>query len=429
MSLSDDNALALRVFPPSTLLEPYLDFLQFLAWSEDDITESLIEEKTLIDNFYKFSLDLADDKTSFKNKKSLFSSTAKEIIKKLYNIGFLGYSNGYVSDIDWNKIEDFYHLLKHVEKSEERKVKWALYYGSENKNLKSSENKLQRIETLLEGLNVSNYKKIVGKIMKSKMSSIKADLELLSDLKPMNKNIFRKYIDDLEWTSRRSPRELDSEILELLDEGSYSNQELSALLNTSKALISKSMNRLKINNEIVFSSHGTRGSNYYTTNCDNCPFGKDKDECRYDAEKSIKDSLKTKFNFEIPQNDLKSITTNQAVLQIRTILDDTQKHQTPKMEVNINQNLNSIFSSVMANYVKNQKSEAKGQAYVKLNDVLEKMPVLYILGFLHGSQSGANLMDVFLGQVLKDKIPKKEQLRIKKDIVKEFNKLKSILKN
>jgi len=225
----------------------------------------------------------------------------------------------------------------------------ALYYGFENKNLKSSKNKLQRIETLLVGLNVSNSKKIVGKIMKSKMSSIKADLELLSDLKPMNKNIFRKYIDDLEWTSRRSPRELDSEILELLDEGSYSNQELSALLNTSKALISKSMNRLKINNEILLSSHGTRGSNYYTTNCDNCPFGKDKDECRYDAEKSIKDSLKTKFNFEIPQNDLKSITTNQAVLQIRTILDDTQKHQTPKMEVNINQNLNSIFSSVMAN--------------------------------------------------------------------------------
>ena len=57
------------------------------------------------------------------------------------------------------------------------------------------------------------------------------------------------------------------------------------------------------------------------------------------------------------------------------------------------------------------------------------MPALYILGFLNGQQSGANFMDVFIGQVLKDKIPKKELLKLEKDIVKELNKLKSILKN
>ena len=57
MVLSEDNAFALRIFPPSILLEPDLDFFQFLVWSEDDFHNSIIEEKILIDKFYKSCLE------------------------------------------------------------------------------------------------------------------------------------------------------------------------------------------------------------------------------------------------------------------------------------------------------------------------------------------------------------------------------------
>jgi len=428
MGLSDENALALRVFTPSTLLEPSLGFLQFLAWSEDDMVESLIEEKTLIGNFYKFSLDMADDKKDLKNKKSILSSTAKEIIKKLYTVGFLGYHKNYVQEINWKKIGNFYNLLKHIEKSDERKMKWAIYHYLENKQSKKTKNPMNDIQELVKELKISNLKKLSSKILKTHTGKAIATLQMMMDPDiPLPKSVRRNLIDDLEFTSRRSPGELDDDILELLDQGSYSNQELSILLDTSKALISKAMNRLKSSNEIVLSSHGTRGSHFYTTNCDNCPFAKDIVSCRYDAEKSIKNSLKTKFNFLISDDDLKPIETNQAVLKIKSILDNTEKQQ-PKMEQNINQNLDVLFASIMNNHTQNEISKSKGQAYVSLNGMLENMPILYILGFLHGQKYGMSFMDTFLGQALKDKIPKKERLKFEKDIVNEYNKVSSMFK-
>ena len=111
MGLSESSAKALRTFSPSTLLEPNLDFFQFMAFSEDKFSEdSIIEEEKLINEFYKFCIEFDDEKTHFKNKKSLLSSTAKEIIKKLYSVGFLGYYKNYVQEIDWKTIGNFYRL-------------------------------------------------------------------------------------------------------------------------------------------------------------------------------------------------------------------------------------------------------------------------------------------------------------------------------
>lgn len=429
MGLSENSVIALRVFPPSILQRPYLDFFQFLAWSEDDLPDFLIEEKTLIDKFYKFCLEF-DEENQFKNKKPLITSTAKEIIAKLANIGFLGYLNNTIQDINWQRLEEFYHLLKHIEKSDERKVKWALYHYLENKRGKKPENPLGDLENLINTLNVKNFRKILSKILKSKKSDTSAYLKTLMDPDiPLRKSAHRYLIDDLDFPSRRSPKELDAEILDLLDEGSFSNQELSTILDTSKALVSKAMNRLKSDDEIILSSHGTRGSHYYTTNCDKCPFGKDKLTCRYDAEKEIKNSLKTKFDYEISDEDLKSIETNQAVLRIRTILKSSQKHQTPKMEININQNLHSIFTNIWMKVIQNRVSKAKEPAYFKLDDVLEQMPALYFLGFLNGTQSGSQQMNEFYTRVLKDKLSAKELKTLEKSMLKEINKFQSFLKS
>ena len=430
MGLSENNAIALRVFPPSILKTPYLDFFKFLAWSKDEIPDFIIEEKTLIEKFYKFCLEFDDEENKFKNKKPLLASTAKEIIPKLSNIGFLVYHQNTINNINWQKLGDFYHLLKHIEKSDERKVKWALYFYFENKPTKKPQKPLQDLENLVKESNVKNPRKVISKILKIETKNASAHIEILMDLDlPLPKSHRRSLIDDLDFTSRRSPKELDAEILDLLDEGSYSNQELSTILDTSKALISKAMNRLKSNDDIVLSSHGTRGSHYYTTNCDNCPFGKDKITCRYDAEKEIKNSLKSKFDYEISDDELKSIETNQAALRIRSILKYSQKHQTPKMEININRNLHSIFTNVWANFIKNQTSKAKGQTYFKLDSVLEQMPALYFLGFLNGTQSGSTQINEFYARVLKDKLSKKELLKLEKDMLKEINKFQLFLKN
>lgn len=430
MGLSENNAIALRVFPPTVLKRPYLDFFQFMAWSEEDLPDFIIEEKTLIDKFYKFCLEYDEEENYFKNKKPLLKTTANEIIPKLGNIGFLGYHNNTIQDINWHKLGEFYHLLKHIEKSDERKVKWALYHYFENKRGKKPDKPLEDLENLVNTLNVKNSRKIISKILKSKMSDTSVYLDTIMDPDiPLRKSAHRYIVDDLDFTSRRSPKELDAEILDLLDEGSFSNQELSAILDTSKALVSKAMNRLKSNEEIILSSHGTRGSHYYTTNCDKCPFGKDKLTCRYDAEKEIKNSLKIKFNYELSDKDLKSIETNQAVLRIRTILKNSQKHQSPKMEININQNLYSIFTRIWAQVILDRISKSKEPSYFRLDDVLEQMPALYVLGFLNGTQSGSQQINEFYSRVLKDKLSIKELKTLEKSMLKEINKFQSFLKN
>ena len=81
----------------------------------------------------------------------------------------------------------------------------------------------------------------------------------------------------IEEATRRSPGEIEKEILELIDEGSYSATEISEVLRIDEATISRTV--FKIEKKMIESLYlvfGDRGSRYYTTNCDNCPFGTNK---------------------------------------------------------------------------------------------------------------------------------------------------------
>lgn len=429
MTISDVNARALRIFPPSILTEPYLDFFDFLSRHDEDYeNESLIEEKVLIRDFYKHCIEHEPKKPHLKNQKPFLKKSAIELLKKLHDAGFLLYGNDFVQGIKWDSVRDFNYLLNHIARSNERKVKWALYYFVSNRKGKTKFD-FKDLEELVKDLNISNLKKIVSKITKTQQKAISAHMEVLMDPDiPLKKSHLRTFVDDIEWTSRRSPGELDEKILELLDQGSYSNKELVQILDTNKALISKSMTRLYDDNEIILYSQGSRGSHYYTTNCDNCPFGKEEFSCRREAEKSIRNLIKSNFDVDISDKDFESVTTNQAMLKLESELTQILKEQNTKMEKNINENLLLIFEKILDTHAMRKITSRKSdELYFSLNTLMEKMPILFHIGLHIGNKMGASLFGTLVNKVLLEKVSKKELVKLQKEFVKEFNKMASTL--
>lgn len=74
-------------------------------------------------------------------------------------------------------------------------------------------------------------------------------------------------------------------MLDLLDTGSYSFSELEQVLRAAlskdvSSSVSRGLKRLRSDRLVVLAYSGSYGRDYYTTNCDNCPFGIGKARCR-----------------------------------------------------------------------------------------------------------------------------------------------------
>lgn len=113
--------------------------------------------------------------------------------------------------------------------------------------------------------------------------------------------------DAIEEHSRRSPGELEEEILKLIDERFYSNQEISQALLIDEGLVSRTLRKLREQDKIVLSSFGQKGSRYFTTNCDNCPFGITKDSCKKEAISHIATAFMQDFALDLSANNFHSV--------------------------------------------------------------------------------------------------------------------------
>ncbi len=420
MGLSLKNQGALRKFPPSSF-KNILNFFEFLKYETKQFrTEDTLDKEILFKTF----ANQPKIANIIKSKTELHK-TFNDFIKNLDSLLFLRASDGEISEIKWNQIDEFCNLLRLIERSDERKIRWVLYYL-----FSSGKRKITQTQILdtLGNVKISNIAKILKKIQKDEyVSGLNASFDgknFVINHELGDKVVSHYLADAIEEPSRRSPGELDEEILDLLDEGSYSNQEIAKSLFVDEAMVSRSISKLRDNDKIVLSSFGQKGSRYYTTNCDNCPFGTTKASCRKEALSYIINSFKETYDIDLNSTDFDSVKTNQAILKIKRMVMVAKKDKDTKLERNISENLDKLLGKVVDKFLEVKASKKGTQNPKILMEVssMSNLPMLYQLGLLKGATSGIDLMDEMFRK-FSNSLTKEERLKIKREANHETRKI------
>ncbi|MDH3793500.1 MAG: hypothetical protein OER78_00320 [Nitrosopumilus sp.] len=428
MGLSNSNLSALRVFTPSSILDKSLKFFEFLRYETKAFRdEDIVSKDDLLDAMSK-SVKI---KQAAKAKKSDIAKQFEEFAKNLDRTLFIKNTKDELTEIKWKRIDDFCGLLRLVERSDERKIRWALYHIFISGTLKISKD---NIAELLKEFKIKNLEKILAKIIKAETSSgLDAEFDgkyFVINHEKDDKIVSHYLADAIEEPSRRSPGELEKEILELIDEGSYSNQEISQMLVVDEGLVSRTISKLRDQDKIILSSFGKRGARYFTTNCENCPFGTTKASCRKEALSYIISTFMQDFGLSLTANDFDSIDANQALLKIKRIVMMARKEKNTKLERNIGENLTILLSKVVDKFIEIETPDKKSPNVPEFKILgtsnLANLPMLYQLGLKKGAQGGIRLMDEMLHLASKS-IRKEDRIKIRKQALSETNKfLKNI---
>ena len=428
MGLSTSNLSGLRVFPPVSVTNRTLEFFEFLRYETKAYRDDVILLKgDLLDAIPKST----KIKQVSKIKKSEIIRLFEEFTKDLDRTLFIKNSKDEMSDIKWKRIDSFCNLLRLIERSDERKVRWTLYHLFATGMLKIQK---EKITELLKDFQIKNLDKILTKIIKVEtLSGLDAqyDGKVFVINHEKDDKIVSHYLSDaIEEPSRRSPGELEKEILELIDEGSYSNQEISQALLIDEGLVSRTIGKLRDQDKIILSSFGQRGARYFTTNCDNCPFGTTKASCRKEAISYIATAFMQDFALDLSANDLDSVEANQALLKIKRIVMMARKEKNTKLERNIGESLDNLLSKAVDKFVEvevpDERNPQVPEFSMTVNKDLAKLPMLYQLGLKKGAQGGIHLMDEML-HLASRSIKKEDRIKIKKQALNQTNKfLKNI---
>ena len=428
MGLSTSNLSGLRVFPPASVTNRTLEFFEFLryetkAYRDDDV----LLKRDLLNAIPKST----KIKQVSKIKKSEIAKLFEEFTKDLDRTLFIKNSKDKILDIKWKRIDSFCSLLRLIERSDERKVRWALYHLFATGMLKISK---EKISGLLKDFQIKNLDKILTKIIKVEtLSGLDGQYDgknLIINHEKDDKIVPHYLSDTIEEPSRRSPGELEEEILELIDEGSYSNQEISQALLIDEGLVSRTIGKLRDQEKIVLSSFGRRGARYFTTNCDNCPFGTTKASCRKEAISYIATAFMQDFALDLSANDFDSVEANQVLLKIKRIVMMARKEKNTKLERNIGESLDKLLSKAVDKFVEvevpDERNPKVSEFTMTVKKDLANLPMLYQLGLKKGAQGGIHLMDEMLHLASKS-IKKEDRIKIKKHALVESSKfLKNI---
>lgn len=427
MGLASSNLSGLRVFPPVSVKNRTLEFFEFLKYETKSLrSETILSKEELLDAMTKSSKIKQISKIKKSDLKKQFEDFSKELDRAL----FIKNSKTELSDIKWTRIDDFCSLLRLIERSDERKVRWALYHLFAANNIKIP---FVKLTDLLNDFKIKNIKKIITKILKIETISgfdakFDGDFFIINHGKD-DKLVPHYLADAIDEPSRRSPGELEEEILKLIDEGSYSNQEISQALLIDEGLVSRTISKLREQNKIILSSFGQRGARYFTTNCENCPFGTTQASCRKEAISYIAEAFMHDFGLDLSAKDFDSIEANQAILKIKRIVMMARKEKNTKLERNLSENLAILLSKVVDKFTEIETPDKKiALSEIKMNVPADmaKLPLLYQLGLKKGAQGGVRLVDEMMHFASKS-INKDDRLKIKKYALIESNKfLKNI---
>ena len=161
MGLSTPHLSALRVFPPTSIIDGTLEFFEFLKYETKPFRdENIVSKNDLLDAIQK-SIKI---KQISKIKKAEITKQFEDFISNLDKILFVKNSEDEITEINWNLIDDFCSLLRLIERSDERKIRWAVYHIFISGNIKISKGK---IFELLQDFKIKTLEKTLEKIIKT----------------------------------------------------------------------------------------------------------------------------------------------------------------------------------------------------------------------------------------------------------------------
>ena len=409
--------MALQKFEPSSLVQT-LQFFEFLKYDSKSFrSQDIVYRDEMLESLKSNS--------KFRSSKSL-KKTFDGYTDILHSCLFVKKGKDEFSEIKWKNIDSFCSLLRATERSNERKVRWALYWLFCKGNTEITE---KDIQSALGDVKITNIANQLQKIQKieyvSGLNSSFDGKKFVINHDIHDKIVLHYLVDAIEESSRRSPGKLEQEILDLLDEGSYSNQEIAKTLLVDEAMVSRVINKLRKEDKIVLSSFGKRGSRYFITNCENCPFGTTKESCRKEALSYIISIYSQDYGIDLNATDFEAIDQNQALLKIKRIVTIAQKDKNTKLERSVSANLGNLLGRVVEKSLEVDSPDSKtapvSQTKIEFTSIMDRLPALYQLGLLKGAQSGVRLVDEIL-KVSMNSIKKEDRLKIRKHALQETSK-------
>jgi len=417
LGLSKSALTGLKIFRPDSILSNDLDFFETLKFGTGDLRkEDSLDKEEFIKRFLERSKSVKPKK-SISNKKTIQNKLLEDFCKTLDKTLMIKNDESLLIDVKWDLIDEFCSILRKIERSDDRKARWALYYlWRTGKNTIT----LKEITDLVADLKNKNLSKIIKKILKHETSSgfvAEFDGKTLKINHQNDDKLVWHYLgDEIGESTRRSPGEIEKDILELIDEGSYSATEISDMLKIDEATISRTLKKLRKNDTIILSSFGERGARYFTTNCDNCPFGTTKAACRKESLSYIIDYFKKCFGVDLTSPDFDGIEENQALLKIKRIVSMAKKEKNTKLERSISSGLSELFGTAVDKslQIKSKNAKTPGDVSLKTDDQLFKLPILFHLGLHKGAQTSYDLIN----EIMKNMkgISKSDRLKIKKSV-------------
>ncbi|MCV0398725.1 MAG: hypothetical protein K5785_01875 [Nitrosarchaeum sp.] len=386
MALSSSVLSALKTLEPNSLNSVSLSFFEFLKYDTDDLRNERIILKDDLVKRYKNS-DRQKDGMSSKRLKDDFDAFSQT----LASLRLADDVDDVLEDIKWEKITDICNILRKIESSDEKKTRWALLYLLSRGKKEIS---VDEIKSLLKNFEIPNVERTIQKIIKVETDSgLTATFDGKKLVLDTEQKLAEHYIADaIEEKSRRSPGEIEKEVLELLDEGSYSNQEISRILDLDEAVVSRVMTKLRNHNKLVLSSFGNKGFRYYTTNCQNCPFGKTSSSCRKDAISYIVNAFKEAYGIDLTSQDFEDIETNQALLNIKRITTMSKKYTMTKLESNMYENYEKLLEMVVKKSIEVKHNKNKQSREITVSPNLSKLPKIFQIGLKTGIEYEIQLM-------------------------------------
>jgi len=414
MALSSSILDALKTLEPNSINSTSLSFFEFFKYGTDDLRNEKILLKDDLVERYRNS-DRQKTNMSYNQLKEEFFVFSKILAK----LRLADNSDDVLEDIQWEKITEICNILRKIESSDEKKTRWALLYLLSKGN---NEILVDEVKSLLKNFNIPNVDRTIQKIIKIETTSgLTATFDGIKITLDTEQKLAEHYIADaIEEKSRRSPGEIEKEILELLDEGSYSNQEISRILDLDEAVVSRLMTKLRNQNKLVLSSFGNKGFRYYTTNCQNCPFGKTSSSCRKDAISYIVSAFKEAHGIELTSQDFEDIESNQALLSIKRIITMSKKYTMTKLESNMYDNFEKLVEQVVNNSIEIKYNKTKQTREVTVSPNLAKLPKIFQIGLKTGIQYEIQLMKNLINETKKEN---SESTEILSKVIKDSNKL------
>ena len=438
MGLSEVSLIALTKLTPQILNTPSYEFFDLFLGKRPEThgieNKNNLTTKKLFDEYYNHCWDCLD-RPEWKNKKTKLKKIFESLCAKLDGI-FWNYSEVGISNINWEELDKFGAGLKDWKNVGEHKVRWAIFnkFNSLSGNNKSIT--VKDLETMLEGFEI-NIDKMIRKILAQKWVTVKISYnvnEIVIDHKVGDPAIANYITKPMEFMTRIGGEVDDGRILELLDEGAYTQTEVTQFLDLKKSAVSKIWNRLgeeEGSNEIKFVNRGPRGSAYYTTNCENCFLGKERKTCRKEAIDEMILILKNSFGLDASRDSFEKIQFNQGLLKLRRILREAERVKDTRLDDNFKQVVATMFQSIFTKF--SEHAAAKGDYAVGISDILERLPFLFGIGFAIGQASGVALTQSLGVEIAKranikpgTKLTKEKMKEIERMMLEETNRIYSL---